>query len=65
LKLQSDDGRTKPTQPLNFFDSSGPGPSVTVPGGGIPITGNIPGATYTGAVVTNNPQLIYYQVTIK
>jgi hypothetical protein len=49
---------------FNFLDDSGATPSINgafAP----PITGNVAGAMYTGQPVTNNPQLIYYQVTIQ
>jgi hypothetical protein len=51
----------KPGQPLNFFADSGPTPSIV--GAFTTITGNLTG-TYTGQVVTSNPQLKYFQVTI-
>jgi hypothetical protein len=61
LKLVSSDGN-KPTQPLNFFDESGTSPPPLT-SSFWSITDNVNG-TDTGEAVTNNPQLIYYQVTI-
>jgi len=60
LKLNSTDNK-KPTAALNFLDDSGFGPSIA--GNFTSITDSLNG-TDVGAKVTNNPQLIYYQVTI-
>jgi hypothetical protein len=61
LRLNSN-GSGKPAGPLNFLDDSGPGPAIN--GVFASITGDIAGAVYTPNKVVNNPQLIYYQVTI-
>jgi hypothetical protein len=55
-------GNVKPTAPLNFLDDSGPSPSIT--GAFTTITDTVNDKD-TGQVVVNNPQLEYYQVTIK
>jgi hypothetical protein len=61
LYLRSING-LKLTQPANFLDDSGSTPNIT--GNFAAITDNVNG-TDTGAQVVNNPQLIYYQVTMK
>ncbi len=53
-------GKVKPTSPLNFFDSSGSAAAIV--GAFTSITDNL-GGTDTGQIVTNNPQLKYFQVT--
>jgi hypothetical protein len=63
LVLRSNDGM-KPTQPLNFFDDFSAAGTPSLGGTFLSITANV-GNTYTGAEVENNPQLLYYQVTIK
>jgi hypothetical protein len=61
LSLVSSNG-LKATQPLNFLDDSGFTPNMT--GNFASITDSLNG-TDTGEQVANNPQLIYYQVTMK
>lgn len=61
LFLKSSDGQTKLTQARNFFDDSGTGADIA--GAFATITGDLT-ATYAGQVITNNPQLKYYQITM-
>jgi hypothetical protein len=56
-------GDQKPKNPLNFLDSSDIGAQIA--GGFATITDDVGGKKDTGAILTVNQQLVYYQVTIQ